>query len=106
MMPNYHDVIRNILEISNSMLVATLSSDWDMLVKLETQRNELLPLIFDDISNAQGLMPEIRSMGEAVLEIDRRIISICSNEAGDCQRQLSEYHQGRKVVAAYVANSA
>lgn len=100
-----HMSINKIQELSVLMLAASKADDWGLLEKLESQRKTVMHHFFEATGISTENALEIKSVIEAVLEIDKEIIGLCAAEADDCQRQLAGFKQGRKAIAAYSANS-
>jgi hypothetical protein len=97
--------LKKILDLSELMLAACQSCDWDLLVTLEAERGTIILQFFEKNEFPEVAMSKIKDMLEAVLEIDNKIMLASSDEAANCQRQLAELGQGRKAVSAYNANS-
>jgi hypothetical protein len=84
------------------MHAAAETGDWDRLNTLEHTRSELFSSIFSQQSSsgghtAQTLIPMIQT----VLELDQKIISLCSDESLSCKQQISDFNKGRKAIASY-----
>lgn len=47
-------------------------------------------------------IPGVKAMIETLLDIDRQIIADGSSITAVCQRQLVEFSQGHKTIAAYI----
>lgn len=90
-----------VLVVSQEMFVAAESGDWDRLATLENTRSDLLASIFSVQTGSEHASQKLVAMIQSVLELDRKIISLCSEESVSCKQQLSDYTKGRKAIASY-----
>ena len=105
MLGNQQALINEIRELTDSMLSAGKIGDWVLLEKLESEREAVLPLLFENPEFDDSCLGEVRAMIQMVLKMDREISDICTAEADDCRCQLASIIQANKMVASYTAYS-
>jgi hypothetical protein len=95
-----------VLVISQDMLLAAEAGEWDRLVTLENTRSAKLASIFSDQTDSEYSAQRLVAMIHSVLELDRKITSLCSDESASCKQQISDFKKGRKAIASYQRFSA
>jgi len=91
----------NVLNITKDMLVAAKTGDWEQLNLLEGLRSEIITKLFSDIEAVENSGSSLVPIIEAVIEIDRQIITLCTDESISCKKQIRTFNKGRKAVASY-----
>jgi len=96
----YRQRIENVIELTQQMLLACQSEEWDRFSEIEPQRRSQIKALF--VSPPVGNETECVAAGiRKVLEMDQEIISICETEKRACADQLTQMNKGRRVSYAY-----
>lgn len=90
------------LEISQRMLLAARTGDWDELVQLETQRAGMI----DRVRNTQGgaspaLLPELEILIRQILSCDDEIQQLVKPWMAEASEIMSSLQAARKLQKAY-----
>jgi len=91
-----------ILGISLEMLNKAKNNDWEAVIELESQRNALIADFFTTtISTDDG--HTVAYHIDKVLEIDRQLIELGSNERDKMRENLQKLSNGRHALKVYSA---
>ena len=95
--------VNNILDITSEMLCAAENGEWDKLGILEDSRSTMLSRLSVDDMGAEGQESEnvLVQAIESILDIDQRIIKLCTAESSSCKDQVRDFVKGRKAIASY-----
>lgn len=94
------DSITRVLQLTERMLDAAMSSEWDLLTSLQQQREQLLP---SSVSPAQSPMePNLMlSTLRKVLSLNEEIASIARDERRHRETQLEGFRRSRRAAHCY-----
>lgn len=90
------------LALSQRMLAAAHSSDWDELVQLETQRAGMIDRVRNLEGNASPVRnPELETMIRQILSCDEEIQQLVKPWMAEASEILSSLQAARKLQKAY-----
>ena len=100
---SYSTSSRELLNLTQAMLLAAEAGEWEELGKLEVQRQLALKGL-----NATNLSPEeggsvniIAAHIREILSLNKRIIDLSEQGKAKLAQAMGGLHQGRKAVNAY-----
>jgi len=93
--------LNNILDITRDMLYAAENGEWDQLRMLENSRSSMLSSLSIDIAATEHPKAVLINEIESILDLDRRIINLCTTESTSCKLQIRDFKKGRRAIASY-----
>jgi len=88
------------IRLSEKLLEAGRQRQWEHFAALETQRGELLELLFSTVAKEQP--PAELSRGiRRILSIDEQTLAICESVKKNCAAELAKFSKGRKAHHSY-----
>ena len=88
------------VELSNSMLSAAETGDWEKVSQIESQRMPLLKAAFP-VQGSEARMPGIEQKMRQILVIDERIKVLAESARKALGRSAGKLSQGRQMARAY-----
>ncbi len=99
------DELHSLLTISQQMLVDAQAGHWDKLPDLESKRNELMHVFFEQNGPAVAYSHEqIKQTIEAVLRLNKKIAQLAQQEKNGISQQLHGMKKKQNVHSAYLQN--
>jgi len=93
-----------LLAMSENMLDAAKSSDWELLTDLEQQRQPVMQAYFTDVT--PSLPPELVADRIHVLQaVEQQILDHCLKARGEIAKNLKGFRRGKKAGKAYAEHA-
>jgi len=89
--------LKSVLLLTQTMGKKAEDNQWDDLVDLEQQRQQLIETIFP----LEPTDEESRSILEQIVELNNRLESLCRNAKTEVQEQLQGFNSNKKAMNAY-----
>ena len=89
-----------LLALSENMLDAAKSADWESLSELELKRQPVMQAYFTDVT--PRLAPELVADRIHILQaVEQQILEHCLKARGEIAKSLKGFHRGKQAGRAY-----
>lgn len=92
--------IAELLRLTEEMLEASRSTDWDLLTTLQQQREQLFQSGLSPAEMPTEPTPMLSTLRKVLL-LNHEITSIARDERGHRQAQLEGLHRSRRAASCY-----
>ena len=99
-MNNKSKQLLNALEYSETMLKDAVVGNWGKVIKIETQRNELLKEVFST-PNVNDDMADIENKICKIIDINRKLEAVAANARDNAGNEITSINKGRQAVMQY-----
>lgn len=94
----------DVVEYSESMLKDAQAGNWDRVIDIEVQRNELLENLFSG-SSCHNEFHDIDSKIHQIIAINKKIENAAADARNGIQDDLTSLNKGRHAVGCYAQNT-
>jgi hypothetical protein len=103
-MNNKKKQLLNVIEYSETMLKEAETGNWEKVIDIEVQRNELLEKIFSSASSRNEI-DDVDTKIHHILNINKKIESAAANARDNMRNDISSISKGRQAVDFYAQNT-
>jgi hypothetical protein len=94
----------DVVEYSESMLKDAEAGNWDKVIDIEVQRNQLLENLFSS-SSRHNEIDDIDSKIHQIININKKIESAAAQARDNIHKDITSISKGRQAVGLYAQNT-